>query len=670
MNPKSWRTACCVAAIAAFGCAAEDGPAPTTSALSYTADEEPSFCDEPAEVDAPQSVIDAGHAPPPAQVRGERTRDGRVDFEGVGSGSITIAERIAPDDPRATEAVLTVGGRRVSITSAGSRSFLRADIALTTRDRTLASALLATTYRVDEGRLWVGEISVTGADGATHSAAPGGFAGEPATCGELALVRFGSIPNGMPSFTWPINVGCMGNDCTQARLAYVEAVHGTWRLTQMMNGLAELPSYQRSWAWNREGADAAGEAAGPRTSPRHWFGSYKDDRFDTIREAYNDHLNVLRTAHMDTTDLRLKCPSKEENPLNGCFSSTTWAHHSVKGWVNVCPRLWSTIESRVNGDDDAYVYWVNHVIAHEFWHHHYVDIHGVGWKMLKDTMNHHHGSLCLGVTLEGHEAIPGPPGIEWDTNLTHLSGYVNQHGDHCGHRRVLLRNVDTYNSAARLIGKRIRHGQLVQWPLPAPPTPQPPTCVGGEGCLCQDAVLAGRPPDGDFSPDEFCDDNDGRMECVRTQVNAGAIVGICHRCDTERGIGCDCNDFTMPCDVGSCWGDDTRGTSSGVGRCYDDPPDFACLVDCQRLFADDHAYCMTDHPVRARCMPPTVYDPEAWPCWEQGGHIGFEEECVMGPECGPGAAPLPGHSEGPTCGQLGYPPYFVCDTTNRCTPEV
>jgi hypothetical protein len=201
------------------------------------------------------------------------------------------------------------------------------------------------------------------------------------------------------------------------------------------------------------------------------------------------------------------------------------------------------------------------------------------------------------------------------------------------------------------------------WPQPAPPTPHPPQCVGGAGCLCEDTQDY-YAPDGDYSPTQYCGDWDGRAECVKTTFNASETVGVCRLCDDQRGPGCPCNDVQAPCAVGSCFGDDTDGPASSWGQCFVEPPTFACLADCEALLGNG-AFCMTDHPDHARCVPVGTTLPEASSCWLDEGHMDTNTlACTATPECGPGA---PGAV---SCADLGYPPYFVCDTSQRCVVDL
>lgn len=664
-----------VVVIALLGCVQEEPSwADAREALSRTrafasrSDHE--FCADPHEPETPPTFLATrAPAPAPPPVLGSLSPDGStLLFHGPGGGSITIRRRVAARRGTRT-ATFTRGAERVRIVARGEATASRGRETVLVAPGDLQDFELATTYRILDGeRLLVSDIKLlegtTGAavghTGADHIAAV------PGSCEEEAILRFGMIPHGMPSFSFPINEGCDGNRCVQTRLAYMQAVHATWRMTQMMDVVASYPAASRSWVWGREGVDEHGNPVGSRSSPRHFFGPYTSERFGVIRELYKDHLNVLRSAHMDGIDLRLKCPEEHEQGGNGCFTSSTLAHHWVKGWVNICPRTWDFLDQNFGSDPEGWATWFDHTVGHEFYHHHYVNIPGIGWKMVKDTLSHRHGNSCLGITTEAHYAEPGLS--PFDQRLTHLADYVNGQGEHCGHRRVLLRNVDTYNTIARWVGRRVWQRKLWSWPEPAPPTPQPPTCVGDVGCLCETSDY--EEPDGDYLPTSHCPDNDGQVECMTTTINASSTVGICTACNAFRGPGCPCRDGQLNCDEGSCFGDDTRGVNSAWGQCFDEPPTFACLADCEELLGNG-AFCMTEHPDHARCVPVGTGVPEASNCWWEEGHMDPQTlDCTSTPECGPGATPLPGADHPPSCGDLGYPPYFICDGSQRCVPDV
>ena len=636
-------------------------------------EEESTMCEDPREPEhVPQEVIDRPPSPPAPVAPGAFTRGGQLHFDVPTQREIvTVYEHLVdPDDDTTTQVTHDVGGYQLTVVAAGEappRPATGQTIVVVPgpdlRDFKLA---LDVSVLPDVGKIWFQDIRVEDVEGrAVGHADQNTFASEPVTCGEHALLRFGEIPAGMPSFSWPINKNCLDAKCLQVRTAYVEAVHATWRMTQMLDPLAEFPSYSRSWAWDQPAATSDGMPAGSRTSLRYYFGSYRNDRYTTIRELYRDHLNVLRTGRMDGIDLRLKCPTETSHPGNACNTGSMWAHHWVKGWVNMCPRVWSRLDDFYSNDEESWLSWFNHTLGHEFFHHHWVNIDGVGWRMVKDTVSHRHGNACLNTSTE--QMISQPGGDPYDAAARHLGGYVNGQDEGCGHRRVALRTLDNYNTAARVIGERVRSGEIVWWPY-VEPTPQPPQCVGGEGCRCDEVDPTYDEPDGDAGPDSFCIDNGNDLQCMERAFGAGNPVGICTDCDDVRGPGCECRDGHTPCDVGSCFGDDTRGQDMSWGRCYIEPPEYACLVDCEELLGSG-ATCLWNHPGEARCVPNGVGLPEASNCWDDGGHLNGEGECVQY-ECGPEAPDAPDGTEDPNCQDLGYPPYFVCDDSFRCVRDL
>ncbi|MGH9890599.1 MAG: hypothetical protein ACREA0_01170 [bacterium] len=217
------------------------------------------------------------------------------------------------------------------------------------------------------------------------------------------------------------------------------------------------------------------------------------------------------------------------------------------------------------------------------------------------------------------------------------------------------------------IGDAVYRGDMVEWPLPTPPTPQPPECEGEEGCLCEDTSSWPNhtyfEPDGDWRADRWCGDDDGEMTCVETKFGA-QTKRICTKCDAVRGPGCEC-DNQRPCEVGECFGNQTF--NGGVGRCFKEPPlSWACLADCDRLFNSPAGWCYSDYPTgKARCMDRLCSKPEAFNCNLEGnlegssldnnleGQVCRYGECVV--ECDTTA----------DCQAKGYPGSFVCQS-NRC----
>ncbi len=631
------------------------------------------MCEEPKTPDeVPWEVLVRPPSPPAPMAPGAWTSNGQLHLDLPASREVvTVSEWLVdPDEDPPKDVTHAVSGYKVTVVAKGVPVPVAApgQTVIVAAHEDLRGYKLVTDVSVlpDEGKLWFKDVRVEDPEGkAVGHADQTGFVSEPLTCGEHALVRFGEIPAGMPSFHWPINENCLGTKCLQVRTAYVEAVHATWRMTQMLDPLADEHPETRSWAWDQPAVNAAGESAGESTSLRHYFGSYRTDRWLTIRELYRDHLNVLRSGEMDTIALRLKCPSESAHPGNACFTGDSWAHHSVKGWINICPVLWSDLDAAYANNEQKWLRWFNHTVAHEFFHHQWVDIDGVGLRALQDVVSHKHGNSCTNISTE--KMISEPSLTPTDQRIQHLAAWTNGDGDSCGHRRVVLRTLDAYNTAARVIGEKIRSGQMVDWPL-VELTPQPPLCVGGENCLCETVDPALDTPDGDAGAQYYCSDNGQDLQCMARIFDADDPVGICTDCDELRGPGCECRDGIADCDVGSCFGDDTNGTNMAWGRCYVEPPSFGCLVDCTAL-AGNSSTCMWDHPDWARCVTSGVGLPAASNCWIDGGHVDFNGDCVQIPECGPGAPDMPPGQTSLSCQDLGYPPYFICDDSFRCVPD-
>jgi hypothetical protein len=401
-------------------------------------------------------------------------------------------------------------------------------------------------------------------------------------------------------------------------------------------------AYFRRFLWGQPAVDEVGEPvgfAGSSTSPEHWFGHYSTERFWAANEAVEKMWKVFRDAETDIIDVHLQCPDAGENPGNICFTGHPYGHHSVKGWINVCDEAFDDSAGLYPNNQDA----VTHTIMHEAMHH--LGTHfDAGFRALADTHTHGHGSSCVS-SIDHLDYIVG-----YD-EVRHLATYEAADGEHCWHMNYAIQSPEAYALFAMRIGEGVRDGELYQWPKYADPTPQPPECQGDPGCLCDDVTVFDSGPDGDYDIGQLCSDHDGEATCVETEVNAGAIVGICKKCDDLRGPGCECDDQLL-CDVGSCFGDDTF--NGGVGHCYlEPPPSWACLVDCERLFNDPLAWCYHDHLGGARCMDSDCAPWDAEDCY-QDGMICRGGECVV--ECYSNA----------DCGTLGYPDYMECTTAGRC----
>jgi hypothetical protein len=474
----------------------------------------------------------------------------------------------------------------------------------------------------------------------------------PATCTDHALVRFGPIPWNMLAIHLPEREDCAGERCIRATEGWIRGLHHSWRLSQMFTVLDHADPLYRSFLWGQPATDAAGEPVGftgGPSSPKYWFGGYSDERYFAIREGVLQMWAVFANAETETIDVHLQCPDYGENPGNICFSGSSYGHHSVLGWINVCSEGFDDAVDVYPNDQDA----VTHTIIHESLHHLTVDL-DAGPRYIRDTITHGHGSAC--VTDIDTQYIDGI------AEVRHLATYVAADGEGCWHRNYALQAVESYANFAMHIGEGVRDGKLYHWPKLADPTPVPPDCDGEIGCQCV-AVPVHEAPDGDYSSTRYCADHEEQPTvCMKTKFNASDTVGICTNCADRRGPGCPCNDLDLPCDEGFCWGDDT-GPGNVTGTCYrDPPPSWGCLANCPALLGAG-AFCLHDHPGGARCVPYGTGLPDLFDCWNDGGYFNADSECVTH-ECGPLATPVPA-----TCQDLGYPSYFVCDGSFRCIPD-
>lgn len=538
-------------------------------------------------------------------------------------GSLELTIQRAPISQRSLSGrtVLTSGGRTL------------ADVDLVAHYVTRTSSSAGTVIGVNS--LKVVDRS-TGAVLDQHS--PFTITATPGTCEERGIVRFGPFPIGMPAVNFPDIQGCNDERCARVAESWVRLTHNAWRARQLFSVLENMHPVSRSYFWDKPGTDGDGVEQSLRTSPAWFFGNFSKGRYETALEVIKKLRKLTKTAKTGSTKLRLVCPVQSENPGNVCFTVKPLAHHSVKGWVNFCDDAFST--TRFCDDDPANL---DESMHHEPLHHVFA-----GATLMHDRVLHGHGNTCLS-DLKSKLIYCEAQG-NGGQNVRHFASY----GNSCNHLDKLSTVIDAYATFVRSIGNQVRAGTLVKWPRPTPPTPTPPDCYSDEGCRCDPIG----PPDGDGAVDQSCGDFDGEMTCQKTLFGT-ENVGICTKCDAVRGPGCACNDLDAPCDVGFCWGDDTRGNATGTGTCYRDPPPaWGCLADCERLLGEG-AFCLHDNPGKARCVPVGTTHVEGITCWEGGGHMDPNTlTCTHVEEC----------TTNQQCRDLGYPEYFSCDQSLRCVP--
>ena len=503
------------------------------------------------------------------------------------------------------------------------------------------------------------------AEQSTQLAAPGFD-----SCKSSAIRRFaegsynGRIPSDMPPVRFPpirdnSLSNCSRDECIAIHLGWMQAHHNVWRAHQMVQLLKDIPNNgQRSFAWGRPGRDAQGETVTERTSPRHWFGAFSSDAFGQTRTVVNKLWERFRKNKVGSLDLDVRCPTSGGNVCS--TSNLVAAHHIIAGQIDFCDGYFNsgggcsngwdpereTCEGlRISGD------WARaRLVAHELLHH--TTVNG---RFVKDKHSHGHGGTCL----KNLKILDTMYGYE---NVRHFAGVGS-----CFHNSKARRTNDAYAYFITLIGDMVYRGEMTTWPAWGDPTPMPPmNCdVGTEGCFCLEVDPRFDVPDGDWRPDEWCPDNAGETTCQTTKFNASDIVGICTRCDEFRGGGCEC-DFDRPCDQGVCWGDVTANGRLTTGRCYEtDPPNWACLADCEALYNSSAARCYHDHPSGlARCIDGVICDEiEEFGCFQEG-RVCYDgaciRECVTTQDCR--------YDGMPNELDLDYPSFFQCSPQLRCVP--
>lgn len=488
------------------------------------------------------------------------------------------------------------------------------------------------------------------------------------TCEVQAVHQFaqgtynGTLAIGMPPVRFPpvIDSGysdCSKDQCIAMYLGWIRSHHNVWRARQMLQLLSSIPNAdQREYAWARPGRDWQGQLVTERSSPQHWFGVYSSDALQQTRVALDKLWNRYTSNKVGDFSVKLRCPTSGGNVC--ATTADVAAHHIVVSQVDFCDPYfnsdgicligWDAEEEVCNGVGVSAEWEQAMIVAHEMLHH--TTINGA---FVQDKHSHGHGDLCL----SGLKILQAMYGY---ANIRHLATHNG-----CIHDWLARHNNDSYAYFLTTIGDMVYRGQMKTWPAWGDPTPQPPqNCTAGdEGCYCLDVNPMFDAPDGDDRADQWCPDHDGEMTCQKTTFNAGATVGICTKCDSFRGAGCECDD-DRPCDKGSCWGSVTANGHQTVGHCYDaQPPSWTCLADCKALYNSPSARCYHDHPSgTARCIDGVICEePEEYDCYQQG-KVCFDGQCIT--ECvGTENCRYDGQ---PGELDLDYPSYFVCTDELRC----
>ncbi|WP_157068850.1 hypothetical protein [Sandaracinus amylolyticus] len=608
-------------------------------------------CVEPEEGDPPSDWIAAAPLPPPdlreLVARGERGEAVLVGPAPARRRTVRLAESVQAQDEDGTittRSALVVGGTRIVIGSTATR-------------------VTSTTRTLDPGRTPLDDVDVVrtvALEGTTRRIERVALAQRSTgiVLDELDLIAdldpceseaFDDLdhvfPAEMPPVRFPPMSDCHQDECVTIKRSWIQAHHHVWMVHRAIEALNAASPGVRAQAWALRGERGDGTRLSARDSSfANWFGEYDADRFGAVRQAINHLWRTFSTGEHGLVTLRHRCPHQPQNGGNACFTAigNPSAHHSVLGYVNYCPTYFD------NGD----LAQVETTI-HEPLHHVFVELGGI-LRSIRDRHSHWHGNLCIADLQNG--AQYGTAAAE------HLAQYEADDGGDCSHRSKAVRNVSNYDGFIRHFGDAFWRGDMVRWPSwpppppPPEPTPQPPapgSCtLGEEGCQCADAVYDDV-PDGDSEIGMTCSDHDGEMSCAATEFGV-QVVGICTRCEGfERAGGCECTD-TEQCAPGLfCFGTDTHGIG-GTGHCYpQDPPSWACLADCQRLFDDDHATCLQDHPTGGRCIDSLCSALEAEQCFQQG-LVCRDGDCVD--EC----------DADQDCVELGYPSEtFHCES-NEC----
>ncbi len=310
------------------------------------------------------------------------------------------------------------------------------------------------------------------------------------------------LPPEMPAIHLPdfVDGSCErdepGYPLYQAKQAWALAHYNTWRAYQLLEFIGESASQFRDDYW----ADGYRSADGDDNwSPRHWFGPWKGYRFDAIRKVVRAEWDRFRSAETGGIKIKLKCPTKQNepnNPGNVCFTAAPPAHHVVKGYVNLCEGFFDESE-RYRGL----------LVAHELLHHTSAVYKEDIWKSvpLGDTHLHAHGDACLsGVKTE---KMYGPD------KILHLAATPE-----CNHRDKNMANNDTYAWFITRLGSAVRSGKLQRFPTEGVPWDTP----GGTTNECSE--MHHPPPGPDIQDPDECFKADGQTICPGGGGAGGGMV--------------------------------------------------------------------------------------------------------------------------------------------------
>ena len=271
-----------------------------------------------------------------------------------------------------------------------------------------------------------------------------------------------AFPADMPPLQLPEFESCSAGEQDAAIRAWALSHHHVWRLWQLIEFLGEAGTYKDDW-WV-DGYDP--DKPNDNWSPRAWFGSYKGYRFEAIRRVVNEYWSRFRTGKLNgTTKIHIKCTPTD--PGNVCNTTSTWGHHWVVGYVNLCQEFFDAAAD----NDPLAVQTVLHEVLHHAW---------VRWtdtvprmQMIGDVHVHGHDFLCLNADTDYMVNAP---------DALHLAATES-----CFHRNIGMRNVANYALNAQRLGDAVMSGALHHFPI----TPPPPSNSGQSGNECSTDLPGG-----------------------------------------------------------------------------------------------------------------------------------------------------------------------------------
>ncbi len=153
------------------------------------------------------------------------------------------------------------------------------------------------------------------------------------------------FPEDMPTVNWPaVSSHCDHLEHEKIKLSWVFAHYFTWRAYQVIEFIANSEKSVRPRLWEdgynpAYGSDFLGFT---NYTPRGWFGSYNEGRFEKIRAAIKkvwQERFLGETSNEALKTIQIKCRSDDSGQgAHPCFVFDVAANHIKLGTINCCVK--------------------------------------------------------------------------------------------------------------------------------------------------------------------------------------------------------------------------------------------------------------------------------------------------------------------------------------------